>query len=99
LLTITQFQLPADENIGNADNIDNMDPVCDWGEYGPWSLCSVTCGEGTQHRSRQQLFAPKSFEFNNNNNNNNKCDSNEQIDKRKCQIGPCQTHSKLMITA
>ncbi len=105
------------DNIGNTDNIDNTGnfdqivPVCNWGEYGPWSPCSATCGGGTQQRSRSQQFVPKFFKLNNNNNNNdnnninnignnnNKCDSNEQVDTRKCQIGPCLAQSKLTITA
>ena len=27
-----------------------------WGDYGDWTACSVTCGEGTQTRTREQTM-------------------------------------------
>jgi hypothetical protein len=54
---------------------------CPYGEFGPWSHCSVTCGAGTQHRSRFLQWAPKSGD--------SECTEMEDKEERACSAAPC----------
>ncbi|VDD90570.1 unnamed protein product, partial [Enterobius vermicularis] len=54
----------------------NPQPCCNWGQWGPWSSCSVTCGNGVSIRSRECSCSQG-------------CQG-ESIQEQTCTNAPCQ---------
>ena len=67
----------------SATNINNNE--CIWGEYGAWTPCSVTCGDGNQQRHRFLLFETKSFDL-----TDSGCSEERNTETRTCSIKPCE---------
>ena len=39
----------------SSDKEDILMTGCTWAEWGPWTVCSKTCGGGTRLRKREKL--------------------------------------------
>ena len=66
--------------INNPIDCDACPVDCKWGDYGDWSPCSTTCGEGTKIRSRSESIVAS--------NGGKKCDGNS-TEVSLCNEGLC----------
>ena len=65
----TRYELTQAENGGDSCEGNNIDlqscniescPIdCQWDNFGEWSVCSKSCGEGTKSRKRSKLNVAK----------------------------------------
>ncbi|XP_045163533.2 SCO-spondin-like [Mercenaria mercenaria] len=62
----------------NLCNNQNLGPPGLWSEWGPWSPCDVTCGNGTRSRDRHCITGPPGS-----------CSGNS-TETEHCQQDPCQ---------
>ena len=63
----------------------NACPVdCQWSNYGDWSSCSTTCGEGLKVRNRFELVSAS--------NGGEKC-KGEAVESKLCNKSPCSGNS------
>lgn len=47
---------PYSIHIAPADTTDNITVDCQWGPWGEWNTCSVTCGDGEVVRLRSKIY-------------------------------------------
>ena len=60
---------------------------CEWSDFGAWSPCSVTCGNGVQQQEKHLIFAKKNADSS----LSSLCGEEEQtIQTRSCQLLPCR---------
>ena len=71
----------TDECIRNQCKVD-----CEWGQWSAWSVCSVTCGEGSQRRDRDKIAVAQ--------NGGLDCDGISE-DEKHCVMDPCPIHCQL----
>ena len=61
---------------------------CDWGNYGAWSACTKTCGEGKQYRFR----VIKTYESN----GGTACDTSHNTEEQDCDNDSCPTKGDIL---
>ena len=76
-------KLKAEEaEVASEENRLNKHPCdCTWGEWGEWSGCSVTCGEGENTRHRKVAI--------NATNGGDECEGSSSFTD-SCKLDPCR---------
>jgi hypothetical protein len=59
-----------------------QEDLCQWSEFGAWSSCSATCGQGVQLRHRSLLNDPKS--------QLSACKDENETETRTCSLEDCK---------
>ena len=62
---------------------------CDWGNFGPWTACTKTCGSGKRLRFR----VIERYESN----GGASCDADHNIQEQNCNNDSCPTPGKYFV--